>query len=48
MDELMSQQRGRLRKMVLVRMDRRLQARVDPSDVTQEAFLEATDFVSWY
>jgi RNA polymerase sigma-70 factor (ECF subfamily) len=32
--------RGRLRKMVQLRMDRRLQARVDPSDVLQEAFID--------
>jgi RNA polymerase sigma-70 factor (ECF subfamily) len=32
---------GRLRKMIAVRMDRRLAARVDPSDVVQEALAEA-------
>jgi len=34
--------RDRLRSMVHLRLDRRLQARVDPSDVLQEAFLEAS------
>ncbi len=34
--------RARLRKMVALRLDDRLRARVDPSDVIQEAFLEAT------
>jgi RNA polymerase sigma-70 factor, ECF subfamily len=34
--------RERLRRMVALRMDRRLQGRVDPSDVIQDALLEAT------
>ena len=33
--------RSRLRRMVMLRMDRRLQGRVDPSDVLQEAYLDA-------
>jgi RNA polymerase sigma-70 factor (ECF subfamily) len=33
--------RDRLRRMVVIRMDRRLQGRVDPSDVIQEAHLDA-------
>jgi RNA polymerase sigma-70 factor, ECF subfamily len=37
---LFSQHRERLRQMVSFRMDRRLAARVDPSDVIQETFLE--------
>ena len=40
--ELFADQRARLRRMVRLRMDRRLQGRLDPSDVLQEAFLEAT------
>lgn len=32
--------RPRLRRMVKLRLDRRLQGRVDPSDVLQEAFME--------
>lgn len=37
---LFVQNRGRLTRMVKMRMDRRLQGRVDPSDVLQEAFIE--------
>ena len=32
--------RGRLRRMVRLRLDRRLQGRVDPSDVLQDAYLD--------
>lgn len=32
--------RGRLKRMVQLRLDRRLQGRVDPSDVLQEAYLD--------
>lgn len=39
--ELFSQFRGRLKRMVHLRMSRRLQGRVDDSDVLQEAFLDA-------
>jgi RNA polymerase sigma-70 factor (ECF subfamily) len=38
--ELLKQYRPRLRRMVQLRLDRRLQGRVDPSDVLQEAFFE--------
>lgn len=38
---LLKRHRGRLRRMVQLRLDRRLQGRVDPSDVIQDAFLEA-------
>jgi RNA polymerase sigma-70 factor (ECF subfamily) len=38
---LLERHRGRLRRMVAVRMDARLAARVDPSDVVQEALAEA-------
>jgi RNA polymerase sigma-70 factor (ECF subfamily) len=38
--ELFSHCRERLRRMVRIRLDRRLQGRVDPSDVLQEAFLD--------
>jgi RNA polymerase sigma-70 factor (ECF subfamily) len=38
--ELFARYRDRLRRMVRLRMDRRLQRRVDPSDVLQEAQLE--------
>jgi RNA polymerase sigma-70 factor (ECF subfamily) len=33
--------RDRLRRMVVLRLDRRLQGRIDPSDVIQDAYLEA-------
>jgi RNA polymerase sigma-70 factor, ECF subfamily len=39
--ELFSRHTERLKRMVRLRMDRRLQGRVDVSDVLQEAFLEA-------
>src|SRR5438093_9540979 len=39
-NELFSRYRGRLRVMVRLRLNRRLQGRVDPSDVLQEAYLE--------
>ncbi len=38
---LLDRDRDRLRRMVALRLDRRLQGRVDPSDVVQEAQLEA-------
>jgi RNA polymerase sigma-70 factor (ECF subfamily) len=38
---LLERHRKRLRRMVALRLDRRLQGRIDASDVIQEAFLEA-------
>ena len=38
---LLARHRGRLRQMVAVYLDRRLAARVDPSDVVQEALADA-------
>jgi RNA polymerase sigma-70 factor (ECF subfamily) len=38
--DLFAQYRDRLRGMVRLRLDRRLQGRVDPSDVLQEAYLD--------
>lgn len=38
--ELFGLHRDRLRRMVQLRLDHRLQGRLDPSDVLQEAFLE--------
>jgi RNA polymerase sigma-70 factor (ECF subfamily) len=38
--ELFALHRDRLRRMVRLRLDRRLQGRVDPSDVIQEAHIE--------
>jgi RNA polymerase sigma-70 factor (ECF subfamily) len=40
-DSLLERYRRRLRRMVAVRFDRRLAARVDPSDVVQETLAEA-------
>ena len=41
--ELLARQRDRLRLMVRLRLDRRLQGRIDPSDVIQESCLEAVE-----
>ncbi len=38
--ELFARYRGRLRQMIRLRLDRRLQGRVDPSDVLQDAYVE--------
>jgi RNA polymerase sigma-70 factor (ECF subfamily) len=40
--QLLERHRARLRKMAVLRLDPRLQGRVDPSDVIQEAFLDAS------
>ena len=40
--DLYQQRREQLRRMIALRMDRRIQGRLDPSDVLQEAYLEAT------
>ncbi len=45
---LLSHHRDRLRKTVSLRLDQRLQGRIDPSDVIQEAFLEATSRLEGY
>jgi RNA polymerase sigma-70 factor, ECF subfamily len=39
--QLLTRHRERLRRMVALRLDRRLQGRIDPSDVIQEASIEA-------
>jgi RNA polymerase sigma-70 factor (ECF subfamily) len=38
--ELFQRHRGRLEQMVRLRLDRRLQGRLDPADVLQEAYLD--------
>jgi RNA polymerase sigma-70 factor (ECF subfamily) len=48
MNQLMDQHRSRLRRMVAVRMDPRLAARVDPSDVVQETLAEAAEKLPSY
>ncbi len=45
---LFSRHRDRLKCMVALRLDRRLQGRIDPSDVIQEAFLDATNQLADY
>src|SRR5262249_35493669 len=45
---LLDRHRTRLRQMVTLRLDRRLAARVDPSDVVQEALAEADRRLSDY
>src|SRR5437763_1411592 len=39
--QLLDKHRRRLRRMIALRLDRRLAARVDPSDVVQEALADA-------
>src|SRR5215475_2524085 len=38
---LLTRHRDRLRRMLALRLDQRLQGRIDPSDILQEAYLEA-------
>jgi RNA polymerase sigma-70 factor (ECF subfamily) len=40
LDAIFTQHRTRLRRMVEIRLDRRLQARVDASDVVQDAYID--------
>jgi RNA polymerase sigma-70 factor (ECF subfamily) len=46
--ELLAAHRGRLRQMITVRLDARLSSRLDPSDVIQEVFAEASRRLSDY
>jgi RNA polymerase sigma-70 factor (ECF subfamily) len=46
--ELLVRCRERLRRMVAFRLDQRLQGRLDPSDVIQEAYLEASQHLADY
>jgi RNA polymerase sigma-70 factor (ECF subfamily) len=46
--ELLELYRGRLRRMVAIRLDKRLAARVDPSDIVQEAMRDAFNRLSEY
>jgi RNA polymerase sigma-70 factor (ECF subfamily) len=46
--ELFGRYRDRLRQMVKLRLDRRLQGRVDPSDVLQEAYLDVATRIREY
>ena len=46
--DLFQRHRDRLRRMVELRMDARLQGRVDASDVLQDAFLDAAARLDGY
>jgi RNA polymerase sigma-70 factor (ECF subfamily) len=48
MHELLARHRDRLKRMVHLRLSRRLQGRVDDSDVLQEAFLEISGRLQEY
>jgi RNA polymerase sigma-70 factor (ECF subfamily) len=47
-EQLLERHRQKLRRMVAVRLDRRLAARLDPSDVVQEALAEAAQRLDDY
>jgi RNA polymerase sigma-70 factor (ECF subfamily) len=47
-EALLGQSRQRLHRMVTFRLDQRLQGRVDPSDVLQDAYLEAWQDLGTY
>lgn len=46
--ELFRRHRKRLKQMIRLRLDRRLQGRVDPSDIIQEAYIDAAQKISEY
>jgi RNA polymerase sigma-70 factor (ECF subfamily) len=46
--ELFDRYRKRLRQMVRLRMDHRLQGRVDPSDVIQDAYIDLVEQIPTY
>jgi len=48
LNELLSRHRSRLRHMVEMRLDTRLQARLDASDVLQDAYVEVTERMEEY
>jgi RNA polymerase sigma-70 factor (ECF subfamily) len=48
MGELFDLHRDRLRRMIQIRLDHRLQGRLDPSDVLQEAYLEFAEALPTY
>jgi RNA polymerase sigma-70 factor (ECF subfamily) len=48
LEELFTQHTERLRRMVHLRLNRRLQGRIDPSDVIQEAYLEVSQHLADY
>ena len=46
--ELLTRHRERLRRMIAFRLDQRLQGRIDPSDVLQDVYLEASQHLAEY
>ena len=48
LNEIFARHRDRLRRMVEMRLDARLQARIDASDVIQDAFLETATRLEEY
>jgi RNA polymerase sigma-70 factor (ECF subfamily) len=48
LEALLERYRARLRRMIKLRLDRRLQGRVDPSDVIQESYLEVSRRLAEY
>jgi RNA polymerase sigma-70 factor (ECF subfamily) len=46
--QVLAPYRDRLRRMVALRLDQRLRGRIDPSDVLQEAFLQAAQAMPRY
>jgi RNA polymerase sigma-70 factor (ECF subfamily) len=46
--QVLAPHRDRLRRMVALRLDQRLRRRIDPSDVLQEAFLQAAQALPKY
>jgi RNA polymerase sigma-70 factor (ECF subfamily) len=47
-DQLLARHRNRLRKMIAYHLDRRLAARIDPSDVVQDVLIEAAQKLPEY
>lgn len=45
---LLSRNRNRLKRVVKLRLDQRLTARIDPSDVVQESLLDASQMLPQY
>jgi RNA polymerase sigma-70 factor, ECF subfamily len=48
LEQVFTQYRGRLKRMVKLRLDPRVQGRVDPSDIVQEAYLEVSQKLGDY
>ena len=46
--KLLKRHQDRLRRMIALRLDQRLQGRIDPEDVLQEAYLEAATHLADY